>query len=70
MIVVSTKKEKIRYLEIILATIIFFSSFSQQNPMLPAALDPSFQTGDISILKEHVVWNCVKISMILLFCDL
>jgi len=35
--------------------------------MLPAARDPSFQTEDISILKQRVVWNCVKMSMILLF---
>jgi len=38
--------------------------------MLPVARDPSFQTEDISILKQYAVWNCVKMSMILLFyCD-
>jgi len=35
--------------------------------MLPAAQDPRFQTEDISILMQHVVRNCVKMSMILLF---
>jgi len=35
--------------------------------MLPAARNPSFQTEDISILKQRAVWNCVKMSMILLF---
>jgi len=35
--------------------------------MLPAALDLSFQTEDFSILKQRAVWNCVKMSMILLF---
>jgi len=35
--------------------------------MLHAARDPSFQTEDISILKQNAVWNCVKMSMILLF---
>jgi len=35
--------------------------------MLPAARDPSFQTEDISILKQRAVWNCVKMSMIPLF---
>jgi len=35
--------------------------------MLPAAWDPSFQTEDISILKQRAVWNCVKMSMYLLF---
>jgi len=34
--------------------------------MLPAARDPNFQTEDISILKQLVVWNCAKMSMILL----
>jgi len=34
--------------------------------MLPAARDPRFQNGDIAILMQHVVWNCVKMSMILL----
>jgi len=36
--------------------------------MLPAARDPSFQTEEISILQQRAVWNCVKMSMILLFC--
>jgi len=36
--------------------------------MLPVAWDPRFQTENISILMQHVVWNCVKMSMILLFC--
>jgi len=27
--------------------------------MLPAARDPNFQTEDVSILKQHVVWKCV-----------
>jgi len=35
--------------------------------MLSAARDPSFQTEDISILKQCAVWNCVKMSMIRLF---
>jgi len=35
--------------------------------MLPAARDPRFQNEDITILMQHVVWNCVKMSMILLF---
>jgi len=35
--------------------------------MLPTARDPRFQTENISILMQHVVWNCVKMSMILLF---
>jgi len=35
--------------------------------MLPASPGPSFQTEDISILKQRTVWNCVKMSMILLF---
>jgi len=38
--------------------------------MLPAAQDPSFQTEDVSILKQLVVWNCVKMSMILLFSSI
>jgi len=35
--------------------------------MLPAARDPSFQTEDISILKQRAVRNCVKMSTIPLF---
>jgi len=35
--------------------------------MLPAARDPSFQTEDISILKQRAVWSCVTMSMIPLF---
>ena len=35
--------------------------------MLPAARDPDFQTGNLSILKQRAVWNCVKTSIILLF---
>jgi len=36
--------------------------------MIPAAQDPNFQTEDISSLQQLVVWNCVKMSMILFFC--
>jgi len=35
--------------------------------MLRAARYPSFQTEDFTIFKQHVVWNSVKMSMILLF---
>jgi len=35
--------------------------------MLPAARDPRFQSEDITILMQHVVWNFVKMSLILLF---
>ena len=35
--------------------------------MLPAARDPRFQNEDITIFMEHIVWNCVKMSIILLF---
>jgi len=35
--------------------------------VLSVARDRSFQTEDISILKQCAVWNCVKMSMILLF---
>jgi len=35
--------------------------------MLPVARDPSIQTEDISILNQRAVWNCVKMSVILLF---
>jgi len=31
--------------------------------MLPAARDLRFQTENISILMQLVVWNCVKMSM-------
>jgi len=32
--------------------------------MFLAARDTNFQTEHISILKQHVIWNCAKISMI------
>jgi len=35
--------------------------------MLPAARDPSIQTEDISIFKQRAVWQCVKMSIILLY---
>jgi len=35
--------------------------------MLLAARDLNVQTEDISTLKQFVVWNCVKMSMILWF---
>jgi len=35
--------------------------------MLHAHRDPRFQTENISILMQHLVSNCVKISMIVLF---
>jgi len=46
---------------------IFFSSFSLWNAVLPAARYPNFQTEDISILKQLLVWNFVKMSMVLFF---
>jgi len=34
--------------------------------MLSEARDPNFQTEDISVPKQLMFWNCVKINMILL----
>jgi len=35
--------------------------------MLSDAWDPNFEIEDMSILRQLVFWNCVKMSMILLF---
>jgi len=59
-------QEKLRFFEIILATI-FFSKFSRWNAISSAARDRNVQTEDMSILKQFVIWNCVKISMFLRF---
>ena len=55
---------------------IYFSIFFRFNAMFYAARDPNFQAEeeDISTFKQHlelcedeIVWNCVKMKMILLF---
>ena len=56
---------------------IYFSIFSRFNAIFPAARDPNFQAEEedisFSTFKQHalyatVIWNCVKMKMIILFC--
>jgi len=50
---------------------IYFSIFSLFNAIFPAAWDPKFQAEEEDINFQAtctVVWNCVKMKRIILFC--